>query len=117
MADLTAGVILVDPSGVIINANAAALRMHGVRKLEELGATADDYCQHFCLRYRNHHRLTAREYPIMRMLAGESFPDLVVEVAPIGTNEPRWTHSVHDRRDGRGRRRARLPGAGDPGCL
>ncbi len=96
MADLSAGIILVDPSGVIINANAAALRMHGIKKLDELGATADDYCQRFCLRYRNHQRLSKREYPIMRMLAGESFPDLVVEVAPIGINEPRWTHSVHD---------------------
>ena len=96
MADLTAGVVLIDPSGVLIGANAAALRMHGVKRLEELGATADEYCRRFCLRYRNHHRLTAREYPMMRMLAGESFPDLVVEVAPIGTNEPRWTHAVHD---------------------
>lgn len=96
MQGLTAGVILVDPSGVLISANAAALRMHGVRKVEGLGTTADDYCQLFCLRYRNHHRLTKREYPIMRMLAGESFPDLVVEVAPMGTNEPRWTHEVHD---------------------
>ena len=96
MADLTAGVVLIDPSGVLIGANAAALRMHGVKRLEELGATADEYCRRFCLRYRNHHRLTAREYPMMRMLAGESFPDLVVEVAPTGTNEPRWTHAVHD---------------------
>ena len=109
MAGLTAGVILVDPSGVLIGANAAALRMHGVQKPEDLGTTADDYCQRFCLRYRNHHRLAKREYPIMRMLAGDSFPDLVVEVAPIGTNEPRWTHEVHDvvmDEDG-----------GDPDCL
>ena len=109
MADLTAGIILVDPSGAIIGANAAALRMHGIVKVEELGTTADDYCQRFCLRFRNHHRLTKREYPIMRMLAGESFPDLVVEVAPMGTNEPRWTHTVHDvvmDEDG-----------GDPDCL
>ena len=109
MAGLTAGVILVDPSGVLIGANEAALRMHGVTAQEQLGATADDYCQRFCLRRRNRQRLTKREYPIMRMLAGESFPDLVVEVAPIGTNEPRWPHEVHDvvmDEDG-----------GDPDCL
>ena len=109
MAGLTAGIILVDPSGVLIGANDAALRMHGVTKPDQLGATADDYCQRFCLRRRNHQRLTKREYPIMRMLAGESFPDLVVEVAPVGTNEPRWTHEVHDvvmDEDG-----------GDPDCL
>jgi len=96
IAGLTAGVILVDPTGAIIGANDAALRMHGVAKAADLGGTADDYCQRFCLRYRNHYRLAKREYPIIRMLAGESFPDQVVEVAPIGTNEPRWTHMVHD---------------------
>ena len=109
MHGLTAGVILVDPSGAIIGANPAALRMHGIARVEDLGGTADDYCQRFCLRYRNRHRLTMREYPMVRMLAGESFPDLVVEVAPIGTNEPRWTHTVHDvvmDEDG-----------GDPDCL
>ena len=90
---LTAGVILVDPSGAILNANPAALKMHGVKSLADLGETADDYC---ALRQRNHHRLTRREYPIMRMLAGESFPDMIVEVAPVGANEPRWTHQVHD---------------------
>ena len=93
---LTAGVILLDPAGAILWANPAALAMHGVARPEDLGATADDYCQRFCLRYRNHHRLPRREYPIMRLLAGESFPDLVVEVAPLGANEPRWVHHVRD---------------------
>lgn len=93
---MTAGVILVDPAGTLLSANPAALAMHGVARLADLGATADEYCQRFCLRQRNHHRLERREYPMMRMLAGESFPDMVVEVAPVGENEPRWTHMVHD---------------------
>ena len=93
---LTAGVILVDPSGMLISANDAALKMHGVKKVEDFGATADDYCQRFSLRFCNHHRLSKREYPIMRMLAGQSFPDLILEVTPMGSNEPCWTHEVHD---------------------
>ena len=96
MESLLAGVILMDPTGVILGANAAALQMHGISKVEELGATADDYAQRFCLRYRDHRRLTAREYPLIRLLAGESFPDLIVEVAPLGSNEPRWVHQVRD---------------------
>lgn len=106
---LSAGVILVDPAGTILWVNPAALAMHGVATQAEIGATADDYCQRFCLRYRNHHRLPRREYPIMRLLAGESFPDLVVEVAPLGSVEPRWVHHVRDvvmDEDG-----------GDPDCL
>ncbi|WP_375404723.1 helix-turn-helix transcriptional regulator [uncultured Sphingomonas sp.] len=106
---LSAGVILIDPTGSILWANPAALSMHGAAKLEDIGATADDYCQRFCLRYRNHHRLPRREYPIMRLLAGESFPDLVVEVAPLGTNEPRWVHHVRDV--------AMDDDGGDPDCL
>ena len=109
MDRLLAGVILMDPTGVILGANPAALKMHGVCKIEELGGTADDYCARFCLRYRNHHRLTRREYPLMRLLAGESFPDLIVEVAPLGTNEPRWVHQVRDV--------AMDDDGGDPDCL
>jgi PAS domain S-box-containing protein len=93
---LTAGVILVDPSGAILSANPAALEMHGVGTLAELGETADAYCQNFCLRHRNGQRLARREYPIIRMLAGESFPDQVVDVVPAGESAPQWTHTVHD---------------------
>ena len=32
MAGLTAGVILIDPSGTLVGSNEAALRMHGVTR-------------------------------------------------------------------------------------
>ncbi|QBM75178.1 helix-turn-helix transcriptional regulator [Sphingomonas sp. AAP5] len=96
MESLLAGVILMDPTGVVLSANAAALEMHGVDRVEDLGATADDYAQRFCLRYRDQRRLPRREYPLVRLLAGESFPDLIVEVAPLGSNTPRWVHQVRD---------------------
>ena len=93
---MTAGVILIDLSGTILWANEAALAMHGIEQTDELGGTADEYAQRFVLRFRNGHRLTAREYPLMRVLAGESFPDLVVEVGGAGADEPRWSHHVRD---------------------
>ncbi len=96
MDGLLAGVILMDPTGVILSANPTALKMHGIDRIEDLGATADDYAARFCLRYRNHHRLTRREYPLVRLLAGEAFADLIVEVAPLGSDEPRWVHQVRD---------------------
>lgn len=96
MESLLEGVILMDPTGVMLGANAAALTMHGIERVEEFGETADDYAQRFCLRYRDHRRLPRREYPLMRLLAGDSFPDLIVEVAPLGTNTPRWVHQVRD---------------------
>ncbi len=85
----TAGAILIDTAGAILWANAAARAMHGMEHTEQLGATADDYCQRFCLRLRGGRRLQAREYPIMKLLAGESFDDMVVEVMRKGDEEPR----------------------------
>ncbi len=96
MAGLLEGVILIDPTGVILSANPAALKMHGVRGVGELGATADDYAARFALRYRNGRKVPRREYPLLRLLAGESFPDLIVEVTPRDADEPCWVHQVRD---------------------
>jgi PAS domain S-box-containing protein len=93
---LTAGVILIDLSGTIIWCNDAALGMHGIEKAEDLGGTADEYVKRFALTLPGGHRLTSREYPVMRVLAGENFPDLVVRVAASGADEPSWTHHVRD---------------------
>jgi PAS domain S-box-containing protein len=96
ISGLSAGVILLDLSGTIIWANEASLAMHGVKRLDDLGLTADEYATRFALRLRNGHRLAAREYPVMRVLAGENVSDLIVEVAASGASEPRWTHHVRD---------------------
>ncbi|VWX48430.1 PAS domain-containing protein [Novosphingobium sp. 9U] len=93
---LSAGVILVDLAGTILWANDAALAMHGVKAISELGATADEYAMRFALSLRNGKRLASREYPVMRVLAGESVPDMIVEVTASGAPEPRWTHEVRD---------------------
>ena len=96
MTGLLEGVILMDPTGVILSANPAALKMHGISSVKELGETADEYAARFDLRHRNRRKIPRREYPLMRLLAGESFPDLIVEVGPAGADEPRWVHQVRD---------------------
>ena len=96
MAQLLDGVILMDPTGTILSANAAALRMHGVASVDGLGHTAEGYAERFWLRGADQRRLKHREYPLFRLLAGESFPDLIVEVAPAGEEDTRWIHQVHD---------------------
>ncbi len=96
MAQLMDGVILLDPTGVILSANAAALRMHGVDDAAALGATAEDYAGRFSLRSAGGRPLRHREYPLFRLLAGEAFPDEIVQVAPAGEDEVRWVHQVRD---------------------
>jgi PAS domain S-box-containing protein len=94
VAALNDGVILVEPDQTIAWANAAALAMHGVGTMEELGATVSEYRGRFELRYRNRHHLPAGQYPMERVLAGEAFDEVVVKVAPAGEAKPRWTHRI-----------------------
>lgn len=80
IAGLGEGVLLIDPHDGIVWANEQALALHDVKTLSELGATAADYHERFLLRYRNNHTLAEDQYPINRLLAGETFQDVTVEV-------------------------------------
>lgn len=74
------GVLLIDPDGTIVWANEAALAMHGCARLEEMGTTATRYRRRFVLKYLNHHPLTAKQYPLARVIAGDAFAELTVQV-------------------------------------
>ena len=94
VAGVSDGVILISTDQKIIWANETALTMHGVSSIAELGGTVSEYRQRFELRYRNRHRLPEGTYPMERVLAGEAFDEVVVEVAPAGEEEARWTHRI-----------------------
>jgi len=94
LAALQDGVILIEPDQRISWANKAALKMHGIRNLTELGTSVSDYRDRFELRYRNRHRLPEGNYPMERVLAGEAFDEVVVDVAPAGENKAQWTHRI-----------------------
>lgn len=91
---LDEGVILIDPDQSLLWANDAALAMHGVTDITDLGATVDEYRRRFQLRYRNNHRVEADDYPVERVVAGDSFSEVVVEVTVAGEDEPLWVHQV-----------------------
>ncbi|NPD65633.1 PAS domain S-box protein [Lichenicola cladoniae] len=88
------GVILIETDETIIWANETALEMHGVRTLADLGTTVPDYCGRFELRYRNGHRTAGGHTPIERVMAGETFNEVVVDVARKGEKAARWTHRI-----------------------
>lgn len=57
ISGLSDGVMLVEVDQTIIWANEAALLMHGVEEISELGANGDAYREKFSLRYCNNHPL------------------------------------------------------------
>ena len=94
IAELTDGVILIEPDQTIAYANEAALRMHGVGRLEDLGRTVAEYRDNFALRYRNNRPVEPGRYPIDRVVAGEIFDEVVVVVARRDNSGHDWTHRI-----------------------
>lgn len=95
IAGLSDGVILLELDQTILWANDAALAMHGVARIGDLGANAKEYAKRFALRYRNNHEVPASNYPINRVARGETFSDVLVEMTPVDEEAPRtWVHSV-----------------------
>lgn len=95
ISGLSDGVMLVEVDQTIIWANEAALLMHGVEEISELGANGEVYREKFSLRYRNNHPLDVDQYPISRVAAGEVFSDVLIEVSRVGEEKERsWVHRV-----------------------
>jgi PAS domain S-box-containing protein len=109
IAGLTEGVILVEPDQTITYANEAALEMHGVTHLHELGRTVDEYRNNFVLRHQSSHILDHGRYPIDRVVAGEAFEDVVVVVAHRTNQDRDRTHRI--------RSLVITDHAGNPDCL
>lgn len=93
ISGLSDGVMLIETDQTIIWANEAALQMHGVEAIADLGANGDEYRERFVLRYRNNHPLEVEQYPIARVAAGDVFSDVIVEVAPA--DDPEQRSRVH----------------------
>ncbi|MBC3208983.1 helix-turn-helix transcriptional regulator [Pseudomonas sp. SWRI111] len=94
IAGLSDGVILLELDQSILWANEAALAMHGVSTIGDLGTHADEYAKRFSLRYRNNHTLSPEHYPISRVARCEVFNDVLIEVSPVDDPERLWVHSV-----------------------
>jgi PAS domain S-box-containing protein len=109
IAGLTEGVILVEPDQIITYANEAALEMHGVRTLDELGRNVDEYRQNFVVRHHSSDLLDHGYYPIDRVVAGEAFEDVVVVVAHQSNQDRDRTHRI--------RSLVITDHAGNPDCL
>jgi PAS domain S-box-containing protein len=92
ISGVTEGVVLVEPDARIVWANEAALAMHGALSADELGRTVEEYARLYTLSYRDGRPLGPREHPLARLVAGEAFDGLVVEVRRTSDPERDWVH-------------------------
>jgi len=95
IAGLTEGVVLIEPDRTVTYANGAALAMHGVAYLDELGRTVDEYRRNFVVSHHGSARPVAdSEHPAERVLAGEAFSDVLVGVVHRERPDVDWVHRV-----------------------
>lgn len=97
IAELSEGLMMLEPDGSIAYANQAALQAHGVSELSALGGDSQGYQQLFALRYLNNHPVPREKYPLERLLSGEAFADLELELRhhqPQADEDetPHWIH-------------------------
>ena len=84
IADLSVGVLTLEPDGELRYANRAALQMHGVADLSGLGGTSAGYQQRFLLGDLQDVPLLPAAYPLERLLGGDTFTDLNVKLTMGG---------------------------------
>jgi len=78
--NLTEGLVVVDPTGLALDWNPAALKMHGYVKQEDEISFFETVKDHYILQDLNRKTIPYRQWPVSRMLHGEVFSDYVLIV-------------------------------------
>ena len=108
IAGITEGIILIEPDHVITYEE-AALDMHGVKDLDELGRTVEAYRQNFIIRDHTKQMIEEGRSPIDRVAAGEIFVEVVVELAHRDRPSVDRIHRIRSLVGYDGEQRSRLP--------
>jgi PAS domain S-box-containing protein len=91
---LSEGVILVEPDAKISFANKAALAMHGVGRLDELGTDISQYRRNYILRHRNNRIADGDHLDLDQVIASEDPEDITLSVVRADDTGQEWVHRV-----------------------
>ena len=94
LSNLDEGVIVIGFDQTIAWANAAALAMHGVSTIEELGHDVASYRANYRFACRDEILRRDGDAPVDRAVAGEVFHDAVIDVTRVGRDRAGWVHRV-----------------------
>ena len=92
LRSLHEGVVIFDLEGNVLDMNPAALRIHGFAQVEEARRPMRVYSDNFELRSSDGELLPVDAWPLARVVQGETFSNLEVEVRNRKTREA-WTAS------------------------
>lgn len=93
--EMKEGVLLLDHDGALGWANRAALTMHDVERVDELGVSIDEYRRRFQVRLESPHEHPTP--PVVQLLAGTPFDDVVFEIVLPGESDQIRVHRSRGR--------------------
>lgn len=82
---MTEGLVLFDPDGNLLDMNPAALAIHGFQNVENARRHIDELADTFELFDLGGNRLSTDQWPVGRVLRGETFNSLDLQVRQINT--------------------------------
>ncbi|MBN1956340.1 MAG: PAS domain S-box protein [Anaerolineae bacterium] len=89
LTSMTEGLVLFDLQGNVLDMNPAALRLHGFDRVEEAAQHLRQFPESFELRYMDGRPMPLEEWPMARVLRGETLRDYEVQVHRLDTGA-RW---------------------------
>lgn len=87
MRSMTDGLVIFDLQGNVIDMNPAALRIHGYDTVQQALRHLSEFPDTFELHYLDGSPMPVDEWPLARVLRGESFSSIEAEVARIDTGD------------------------------
>lgn len=85
---LSEGVIVFSAAGELLNANPAAMRMHGVENLEQAPRKLHDFAREFHVCTLDGAALPVDQWPLARVARGETVSKMELEVWLYGSSRP-----------------------------
>jgi len=89
LANMTEGIIIADAQGNVLQMNAVAARIHSHNKPQELQRNLAEFSDTFELHYIDGHLMPFEEWPLTRVLRGETVMDYEVRVRRLDSGVAR----------------------------
>lgn len=103
LANMSEGIIIADPQGNVLQMNAVAAQIHSYNQPQEFQRNLIEFPDTFELYSTNGRSISIEEWPLARVLRGETVMDYEVRVKRIQTGDVRiWSYSGGLVRDDQG---------------
>ncbi len=103
LANMTEGIIIADPQGNVLLMNAVAAQIHNYTTSQDFQQNLEKFLDTFELHYTDGRFMPIEEWPLARLLRGETITDYEVLVTRLASGDVRvWSYSgglVRDEQD------------------